>query len=188
MPERTYVLCSEGHKSYRIPGEKYYYCSDCEMKFESDDKPKIDTEPRILDVKPETPNNEPEEKEEEPMTEKKEGIWKKCPKCGEDCQWNHKRKGYYCAVCDKVFRVSGKKGKNKEVIKHTRKKGSGRKKGTKNKPKVIKELKLKKRDKSEVHNILQEDMGTLRVGQCETCIHRKVCGIIPQCPNYDRGE
>lgn len=109
--DREYVLCGKGHKSYRIPGEDGYYCSECELNFTSDDEPKIDSGERIADVKP----NEEEPKEEEPMPEKK-------------------------------------------------KKMRGRKPGSKNR----------------VKGGVQEG----KAGQCESCAHKKVCGITPKCPDY----
>jgi len=155
--DREYVLCSEGHKAFRIPGEKYYYCSECQLKFTSEDKPMIDSGERVVDVKP----NEEEPKEEEPMAEKKKKICKE-PECEE---------------------IAITKG---HCLKHynTKWRGKHRRKQRASKPKA--RVGRPPKEKKEISKEVKITTGKepFRQGQCNSCLHKKVCGIIPQCKDY----
>lgn len=40
VDKNCFVKCQEGHRAFKVPGEKHtYFCSDCELKFTSDVKP-----------------------------------------------------------------------------------------------------------------------------------------------------
>jgi len=120
--DREYVLCSEGHKAFRVPGEKFYYCSECELKFTSEDKPLIDSKNRVADVN--------SEKEEERMSKKAE-----CKGCGKVRTIIARG---LCFMCYKKAREDegnplGSKKKNNETTKRE------------DKPMAVKKRKYKKR-------------------------------------------
>lgn len=40
LSKKCFIKCKEGHRAYKIPGEKHsFWCPDCEVKITSDAKP-----------------------------------------------------------------------------------------------------------------------------------------------------
>jgi len=165
--DKYYVLCDCKNRAYLIPGEpNTFFCSYCERKFESKKKPKI--ERGIGLGEEESPGSVSHDKEEEEMS--KRGTCKECGRDGMSLTTGE--------LCGKCYAAKRKAEGNPVGMKKKR----GRKKGAKKgKKKVMNGVSLSGPAKKAV--TAREEFRTA-MNLCDSCAHKKVCGITPTCKDY----